>query len=506
MATVIDELVTILGFDMDSDAMSIVQNFNSKIDMVTQYAGWASAALLAAASSVTYFSERSADAAADIDKFAQLTGLATETIQELSFATEQAGGDASSMQRDLDSLTRSMSSPIPGEFNHALFMLGISATDAGGRLKDADEVMLEIADTMQGMAAQRQLQWGSKIGLSDDTIRLLQKGRGEIDRLRKQAQDIPTVVDKESLENARMFVTQLSLIRRVFTYIGQEVASSAGPAIKEVVELTVEWIKQNREFIQLGLKNLIEGIIGGFRRFVAMLDRAASAIGDAVPWLKDFVVAMTEAEAVSSIVFAALSALSIVLIVLGAKFLLIIGIVVAAGLVIEDFLTYLEGGESVFGDFMSWLDGLWQSFATNFPAIADLIETLLGLLGDFMRVAGGSLLRSFELLGKVIAGAFEIGIEKAKILLDLAERALQFLGFGDDEGQGAGAGVARYAMPPRPTHAVPSTTNTQASGNTIQITNHISGENAVAIASETTRKMNFTLQQLSPGGLAPVTN
>jgi len=43
-------------------------------------------------------------------------------------------------------------------------------------------------------------------------------------------------------------------------------------------------------------------------------------------------------------------------------------------------------------------------------------------------------------------------------------------------------------------------------GSTINITNNITGDNAVGIASETARTMSNTLQTLFPGGLVPVTN
>lgn len=504
MPSVIDELVTILGFEVDGRAAATIHKFNSSIDAITRYAGWASAALLTASSAVAYFAERSADAAADIDKFSQLTGIATSTVQEWGFAAEQAGGSAASMQADLDRLTRTMSSPIPGEFNSALFMLGVSTVKVTGELKSADEVLLDISDKMQGMSAQRQLQWGSKIGLSDDTIRVVQMTREEIELLRQQAKDIPTVVDEESLKNAREFVTQLSLIRRVFTYIGQTVSSSAGPAVKEIVSDMIQWIKQNREFIQMSLQNLVEGIIDGFKRFAQALDKLKNTMYDFMPGLEDFVDTMNDSGIVSGVVFSALMALAVVLAVLGAKFLVVTLLMTAASLVVEDFLTYLEGGESVFGNFVEWLDGLGQAFATEFPAITEVLNLFLGLLKDIGAFVGTSLLNTFAGLGNIISNVFKGIVHDLSVVFGWIDTGLQKLGFGADRAEETQAGK-RFKIQ-RAVHSPPGQTGAQSGGNTINITNNISGENAPAIASETTRKMNFSLQQTYPGGLAPVSN
>ncbi len=429
MPQVIDELVTILGFDMDSRAGTVLGKFNKGIDSIAQNAKQASMAVVAASAAVSYFVVQLNKASGEVEKLGRVTGISTDTIQEMSFAMEQVGGNVASMKSDLVSLLLSMNSPIPGEFNEGLFLLGISTKKANGELKNVDDVLLDIADKMQGMSKQKQMQWGNKIGISKDTIMLLQEGRDEIERLRKQAEQIPVIIDPENLKNAREFNRQISLIGRVFSFLGQTVASAAGPAIKDIVAGLMEWLKVNKELIQSGLKAFINGVVDGFMKFTKVVRSVIAFVSDLIPGLGDLTKAITATEAVSILVFSALAALAIPLVVLISQFLLVGAVVAAAGLIINDFVVYLEGGESVIGELIQKVTELWEVFGEKFPAMADflgeffvVLKTFASFLKDSFFVVMDKFIEYLELAGKgwsLIAGA--------------TEKGLGILGFGDDK-------------------------------------------------------------------------
>ncbi len=433
MPQVIDELVTILGFDMDSRAGTVLGKFNKGIDSIAQNAKQASIAVVAASAAVSYFVVQLNKASGEVEKLGRVTGISTDTIQEMSFAMEQVGGNAASMQSDLVSLMLSMDSPIPGEFNQGLFLLGISTKKANGELKNVDDVLLDIADKMQGMSKQKQMQWGNKIGISKDTIMLLQEGRGEIERLRKQAAQIPVIIDPENLKNAREFNRQISLIGRVFSFLGQTVASAAGPAIKDIVSGLMEWLKVNKELIQSGLRSFIDGVVEGFVKFVEVIRLINAFVGKFIPSLGVFTDALTVTETVSILVFSALTALAIPLVVLIAQFLLVGAVVAAAGLIINDFVVYLEGGESAIGGLIKKVTELWEVFGEKFPAMADFLGEFFGLqleiLQTFVSFLKGTffaVLETFISLLKLVAKGWEL-------MAGFAEKGLESLGFGDEE-------------------------------------------------------------------------
>ena len=429
MAQVIDELVTILGFDMDSRAGRTLDKFNKGIESVTKYARLASLAITAASVSISYFVLQANKASDTIEKLGRVTGISTNTIQEMSFALEQVGGSAATMHSDLESLMMSMNSPIPGEFNQGLFLLGISTKKASGELKSVDEVLLNIADKMQGMSKQKQMQWGQKIGISKDTIMLLQEGRGEIERLRKQAKQMPVIIDPESLKNAREFNRQISLLSRVFGFLGQTIASAAGPALKEFTTNFIAWVTLNKELIQSGLVAFIEGVAGGFARFADVISVVYAAVSELIPGLDGFTEALTATEVISGVVLGILVAMSIPLAILLAKFLLVAAAVTAVGLIFEDFVVYLRGGNSVIGELIKKVTEMWEVFGQKFPAMADFLEEFWGVLKTFASflkdVFFYVLDRFIDLLGLVAKGW--------GLLAGLAEKGLKKLGFGDEE-------------------------------------------------------------------------
>ena len=514
MATVIDELVTILGLDMAPGVLPKIQKFNTMIDGVTRYVGWASAALMAAATSITYFTERMAQTSAKMANFSQLTGINSSRFQELGFAAEMAGGSFDALQSDLMGLTKSMTSPIPGEFNHALFMMGVSAYDAAGKMKTADQVLLDVADKMEGMSKQHQIQWASRIGISDDTLLMLQMGRKEIGRLQQQARDIPTIVGEQQLKDAKEFVIQLGMVRRIMTYIGQEATSAAGPALKMIVGDFTKWLTLNREFIQSSLKNTVDGIVDGFQRFSTLLRKISERMGEVAPWTKKLVESLTSVNVISAVVLGALVALAGVIVVLGAKWALITAAIMAAGLAIDDVLTYFEGGNSVLGEMIDLVKDLWKQFSEKFPGISKYVE---------------SFIRIFKSLGKIIVddlvAGFKLAWEGLKIFGDkiswavglitpLIDKFLQLTGLSDMaektadlvEGFAADNEVVLKGFVNRAVEYNARPTAPTSSNNTINITQNISGDNAVGVASESSRKINTALQQTFPGGLAPVVN
>lgn len=344
---------------------------------VIKTAGMVGAAITGAASSVLYMAERMNQGTAQLGRFSQLTGLSSHSVQALGYAAEQTGGSFQSVQNDLMGLTRSMESPVPGEFNQALFMLGINTRKASGELRGADDILMEVADKFQGMSRMEQLNWGSKLGLSNDTILLLQSGSSEISRLKREAESIPTIVGEKNIKNAQLFVANLARTRRMLSYIGQVASSAAGPALERLTDRTGDFLKENRELIELGLETFIEGVIQGFEGFGNILKAVKDRFQELFPGVGEFVSQLWNSQTVAAVVEAGLVALSVALVALLAPYALVAAGVVAASLVLNDFISYMQGGNSVIGEMIEWVKGLYGSFAQNFPEIAAFIEAAI---------------------------------------------------------------------------------------------------------------------------------
>lgn len=433
MATIIDELVTILGVDIKAGVVPVVQKFSSMVEGIASKAAWASAALMTAASSAAYFATQANADSAEIEKFGRLTGVSTKSLQGLSFAAEQAGGSAGSLQQDLLGLTKSMSSPVPGEFNHALFMLGINARDAKGQLRSADQVLLDIADKLQGMDEQTQLQWASKIGLSDDTLLLLQMGRKEIAAFQKQAEEIPVIVDEKQLKDARDFTVNLMLLRRVVAYLRQEISSAAGPVVKQIVGDFVSWVKVNREWLQQNIREKVEGITTGVRRFWSTLKHLKDVFLEIFPYTRQFVEGLGNIELTATLVQAGLFLLAGTAVFFAAKFALVGLAFTAAALVVEDFITWMRGGDSIIGRVIESVKAMGKEFADTFPGMTGLVEDLWDAGAELGELFAKDLVNGTNGLMRVLLFMGR-GIEQiAGWVMRLVDNFLMLLGFGRNQ-------------------------------------------------------------------------
>jgi hypothetical protein len=271
VATVIDELVTVLSIETNSASKGALKSMSeglgnmmaTGLKLATALAGVATAAVFAAAK----FNKSSAE----VGKLSDLTGISTDTIQKWGYAIEQSGGNVESIQGDLASLTKSMSSPVYGEFNDTMLMLGISSHNASGGLKTADEILLEFSDKIKGMPKQTQLQWASKLGISNETLLLLQKGRGEIGKYFDLAKKDGAIIDEQSIANARQFNADMARLWRIFQSLGQEISAKLAPAFRTFVEIVAGFMERNREKIV----NFFDAMLKGF--------------SSAIEWISGFV-------------------------------------------------------------------------------------------------------------------------------------------------------------------------------------------------------------------------
>lgn len=536
--TVIDELVTLLGMDIAPGTNAKVERFKTTITDITTSVGFLSAGIVAATIGFLVFAEQANKSVKDLDNFNKLTGISVNTVQELSFAVQQVGGNASALESDLLSLTKSMSSPIPGEFNHALFMLGVTVKKASGELKSADEVLLDVADKFQTMSEVEQIQWGSKIGISDSTILLLKKGRKEIERLSQEARDLPIIISAKQAQEAKEFVVQVDKLGRILDFLGKTVAASISPALKDMVGIFIGWIGKNKEFVQTGLENTINGIIRGFNDFITVLEKAKDAFFDLFPGIEGILDGLSSMDLTATTVTGALAVVAITLGLLIGKFLLVAGVVVAAGLLFNDFVVYIQDGDSAIGKLINSVEELWQKFNDKFPAIGGILEST----GEIFKTIGGVILDGFvnalELAWKGIQqlgnglgwliGKFDLllssfGLDKffedveQFVKTDPLKRAGVKIGSDfrryQTEFHKQSVPLSSFSKTLSPSAAVPSSiinnqqnkSSLQKNENNINNVFHITGTEPKEIAGEVTKEMEGLLDRTYPGSLSPLT-
>ncbi len=127
------------GVEQISTAIATAKNALAGLGAVTSVAGFA--ALV----------DKTIESAAEMHRLAQRTGVAVESLSALKSAAKFTGTSMDEIGGAMQKLSKGMvsASEDGGKTGQALKLLGISVTDASGKMKSADQVTLEVAKSLE---------------------------------------------------------------------------------------------------------------------------------------------------------------------------------------------------------------------------------------------------------------------------------------------------------------------------------------------------------------------
>lgn len=312
---------------------------------------------------------------ASLDRTAESLGLSVERLQMWQGAAQAAGGDAEEIAdrfRDLNDYITDATKFDSGPLKEIAQEIGVSLTDATGKARNAEDVMLDLADAFQRVGEQEAVGYGMQLSFDPATIGLLQQGRGELEALlnRQRELGILTKRDTEAATRARQaFVDAI----KAATYI-------VGTTLTPVLEVLSDWLSRAARWA-------VE-----HRDFLRVL----------------FIVAAT---AITAVLIPALSGLATAGFAAIAPFLPLIVAVGLLTLTVNDLLAFLDGGNSILGEFLARLGLSEQQIET----VRAVLKTLGGILSDVLDLVtsffsrdGAGLADAFQRITDKISGLKQI--------------------------------------------------------------------------------------------------
>lgn len=398
-----NELVQLLSFKLSDQSKAAFETFKKGLDDLRTGMKTVATAATATGTAIALTIKSVSDGAVELTNLSKTTGIATKTLQEYKYAAESVGVSSEAVTSDLQMLIETMSSPIPGEFNEALFMMGIGIRDASGQMKSADALLGDIADKLNGMNEQKALQWANRLGLSNDTLVLIKQGRLSLEQLRKEANALGAVIPEESLKRGAEFKKSLNALEFAFKGVGRTVALSVAPGLTNVVTSMKDWIVANSQILKQGIEKTVKGLGDGLTGTTYILEKFIKWIRGFLPDFGEFNEKMDLAKLISGTLRGALLGLLVVFTPMIAKLALIGTAFTVAALAIEDFVIWCMNGESALGKLIDKWDNWaerWKKESWWKAAIAG-IATLPQQMGEAF-ATGASWLDGYE--GK---GAYE---------------------------------------------------------------------------------------------------
>lgn len=261
---------------------------------------------------------------------AKSANMAADEFQKLAIASQRFGGSregAAGMMAGLASQIQALRLGQSAPLQDAAMFYGLNLQGQNGGLATGNELLRNIAATMERLDSAAQLDLGHRIGLDEATIRILQQGVAAFDAELERAQK-RSIFKPEDLKRAQELQMSVRDLQLSMQGLWAEIARWLLPAVQSLTEFATQAVDYFTEH-SAAVKAVLVSIA------VVMGAIAAASLAAFAPW----------AGAAATI---------------GA-----VGAAIA--IVYDDFVTFCEGGESYFSVFWEPLvefGKFWQDLPT----------------------------------------------------------------------------------------------------------------------------------------------
>lgn len=260
MANIIDSLLITMGLDGSGVSKGMDQVENRLASGVKNITGNILAPLAGAFAFGKLLSgfTQSADAAG---KLARHLRADTQAVQAWGSAVEASGGDANALNGTLNGLEETLRASQFGAGSAELRQLGVRTRDAGGNLKNSVDILTELAGAAERIRPEKFERLTKSLGVDPATIRLLQKGGSEVDRLVTKYKDL--AYTQKDADTARKFNVVMSDLNKTFqagAAIFMRYLIPALTIVAQKTEITVNFLRRHEKFVLLFFM-LLAGVI-----------------------------------------------------------------------------------------------------------------------------------------------------------------------------------------------------------------------------------------------------
>jgi hypothetical protein len=302
----------------------------------------------------------------DLGDTAEQIGVNAGFLASWGYAAQLSAADAEALTGGLRKLSLALYKGGEGaaETNAAFKTLGLSIKDGQGNLQTIENILPEVAEAFSKLpagpkAAGLAVQLFGKQGAA--LVPLLRKGKAGVAELTAEFRELNGELSEEALQSAgeyqdalyKMNVVTSSLKRELVIFLVPALVKLSGGVQKGLVRFR-EWNKETNLFSH-ALKAL--GVVG-IASVVKGLASVAPQIIKLVAALAPFVLQW-----------------------------------LAIYLLVDDFISFLQGKDSVIGDFLNTLFGEGSAAKVRdfFAEVGDSVEWFFGLFGDKTQQAADDL-------------------------------------------------------------------------------------------------------------------
>lgn len=407
-ADTIKDFLVSLGFDIDQAGAN---KFEAVLKGVTANVLKVGAVVEGAALSIVGFTTQIANGLDKIYWASQRTGASVQGIKALGYAASQTGASAESAMSSLEGLAGFMRSN-PGAEGF-LNRLGVQTRDASGKMRDTAAIFTGVGQKLNNMPYYRAKQYAQMLGIDENTLMAMRRGmNGFTADYQSMLQKTGFNADKAAVQSNK-FMTSMRGLTSLFGIMRDKIGSNLAGGLAGSLDSLRRRILDNFPKIEETLTRVIKGVIWLANAFTRMAWRVIQAAGSVIEWWKKL-------DDGSKKFLMTIGAILIAWRLLNAAFLkspigLITTLILAIGLLYDDYQTWKEGGKSLI-DWSKWQPEIEQAKKV-FKWLRDKFLELKDNLGGWKNtltilfgfLAGAKLVSMLTGIGRLVAGFMGLG-------------------------------------------------------------------------------------------------
>ena len=299
-------------------------------------------------------------ASMEMSKLSDQTGMSTKSFTDWRNAASAFGGSAQGMTSSLTSIKQAMNGLVM--FGDASMLpyfnaLGVGLVDSAGKVRQLDEVMLDLADAFQKMPTDQAYTIGKKMGFDDGTINMLVSGRKEM----QEILDIQKKMyhsDKQSIALNNELNKQQAILNAHWQSMKQMIGDALTPIHIRLIRVVNDFF----DFMQRH-KKTISKVFKKAAMIITML--FMPSLLSAAQGILKFISPLRLLTRLISLLGVSISPVVLVVMALAAAFLLLY----------DDYDTWSKGGNSLFD---------WGAFSNGIMGSKMSIDTLRIAFGNMV--------------------------------------------------------------------------------------------------------------------------
>ncbi|HHH7710229.1 TPA: transglycosylase SLT domain-containing protein [Escherichia coli] len=375
-ADTIKDFLVSLGFDIDQAGAN---KFEAVLKGVTANVLKVGAVVEGAALSIVGFTTQIANGLDKIYWASQRTGASVQGIKALGYAASQTGASAESAMSSLEGLAGFMRSN-PGAEGF-LNRLGVQTRDASGKMRDTAAIFTGVGQKLNNMPYYRAKQYAQMLGIDENTLMAMRRGmNGFTADYQSMLQKTGFNADKAAVQSNK-FMTSMRGLTSLFGIMRDKIGSNLAGGLAGSLDSLRRRILDNFPKIEETLTRVIKGVIWLANAFTRMAWRVIQAAGSVIEWWKKL-------DDGSKKFLMTIGAILIAWRLLNSAFLkspigIITTLILAIGLLYDDYQTWKEGGKSLidWGKWKTEIDQAVKMIGDLKKTVTDLTKALAKLLG-----------------------------------------------------------------------------------------------------------------------------